>query len=42
LGMNVSGTDPVGVFEIHLAPKLSQGTPSSTSTAMLPPHLYNI
>jgi hypothetical protein len=41
LGEDVSGTDPLGDFELHLAPKPSQGTPSSTSTSTLPPCLYN-
>jgi hypothetical protein len=41
LGEDVLGTDPLGAFELHLAPKLSQGTPSSTSAPTLPPCLYN-
>jgi hypothetical protein len=39
LGVDVLGTDPLGAFELHLAPKPSQGTPNSTSTPTLPPHL---
>jgi hypothetical protein len=41
LGADVSGTDPLGAFELHLAPNPSQVTPSSTSTPTLPPCLYN-
>jgi hypothetical protein len=41
LGADVSGTDPLGAFELHLAPNPSQVTPSSTSTPTLPPHLYS-
>jgi hypothetical protein len=41
LGADVSGTDPLGAFELHLAPNLSQVIPSSTSTPMLPPRSYN-
>jgi hypothetical protein len=40
LGVDVSGTDPLRCLDLCLAPKLSQGTPSSTSTPMLPPRLY--
>jgi hypothetical protein len=41
LGTDVSGTDLLGAFELHLAPKCSQVTPSSTSTPTLPPCLHN-
>jgi hypothetical protein len=41
LGAGVSRTGPLGAFELHLAPKPSQETPSSPSTPMLPPRLYN-
>jgi hypothetical protein len=39
LGPDVSGTDPLGAFELQLAPNPSQVTPSSTSTPTLPQHL---
>jgi hypothetical protein len=42
LGTDVSGTDPLVASELHLAPNPSQVTPSSTSTPMLLPRLYNI
>jgi hypothetical protein len=35
LGADASGTDPLGAFELHLVPKPSQGTPSSTFAPML-------
>jgi hypothetical protein len=41
LGPGVLGTDPLGAFELCLAPKFSQETPSSASAPMLPPCLYN-
>jgi hypothetical protein len=41
LGADVSGTDPLGVLELHLDPKPFQRTPCSTSAPTLPPHLYN-
>jgi hypothetical protein len=41
LGVDVSGTDSLGDFELCLAPKPSQKTPNSTSAPTLPPHLYN-
>jgi hypothetical protein len=41
LGVNVSGTDTFGAFELHLAPKPSQRTPSLTSIPTLPPRLYS-
>jgi hypothetical protein len=41
LGADVSGTDPLGAFELHLVPTPSQVTPSSNSTPTLPPRLYN-
>jgi hypothetical protein len=41
LGADVSGTNPLGAFELHLAPNPSYVTPSSTSTSTLPPRLYN-
>jgi hypothetical protein len=40
LGADVSGTDCLGAFELHLTPNPSQVTPSSTSTPILP-LLYN-
>jgi hypothetical protein len=40
-GVDVSGTNLLGAFELCLAPKPSQGTSSSTSTQTLPPRLYN-
>jgi hypothetical protein len=41
LEADVSGTDLLGAFELHLTPNPSQVTPSSTSTPALPPHLHN-
>jgi hypothetical protein len=41
VGADVSRTDCLGAFELHLTPNPSQVTPSSTSTPILPPCLYD-
>jgi hypothetical protein len=42
LGADVSGTDPLVDFKLHLALKILEEAPNSIFALMLPPHSYKI